>query len=474
MAKTAGTNRYSIRDLNSGRYQARWYDDAGERKSKTFTTKTEAKRFLDNMKSDRNRGDYIDPNDAKRQFREVAELWFSSRNLRPKTEHAYRTILDHRIYPTFATRAIGSITTMDLVAWITFLSTEGKRVNHNNKGEPDLTNPNTLRDRRRRERLAEARRQSGAAVKLGKPLAPGTVHNAVRVMKQILDAGVRARYLRGNPANGLTRDDMPKHHREEVHYLSASQVERLAVATAKVVDGVTVAESANDDATEGATSNGDAFGVLVRFAAQTGMRSGECCGLRWENVDLLRGRVTVAESISTISADEWYVVPPKNNKTRVVPIAPALVKALKQYAERQSRFTHKDLETGDQWSAFAPGAYVWPSPVESEEAPYGYTPMHWGRDFYLKSWKASVKEAGLPATLTFHALRHTCASLLIAANVPAKAIQAHLGHSSFKITMDTYGHLYADSTDVVTDALSAAFAAQSQPSTLPNNVVRLG
>jgi len=214
MPKTTGTNRYSIRDLSSGRYQARWYDDAGERKSKTFTTKTEAKRFLDNIKSDRNRGDYIDPNDAKRQFREVAELWFASRNLRPKTEHAYRTILDHRIYPTFAHRAIGSITTMDLVAWITFLSTEGKRVNHNNKGEPDLANPNTLRDSRRRERLEEARKRSGIAVAPGKPLAPGTVHNAVRVMKQILDAAVRARYLRGNPANGLTRDDMPKHHRE--------------------------------------------------------------------------------------------------------------------------------------------------------------------------------------------------------------------------------------------------------------------
>lgn len=337
------------------------------------------------------------------------------------------------------------------LAWITFLSTEGKRVNHNNKGEPDLTNPNTLRDRRRRERLKEARKRSGVSVASGKPLAPRTVHNAVRVMKQILDAAVRARYLRGNPANGLTRDDMPKHHREEVHYFSASQVERLAVGTAKVV-------------ADGDSSSGDAFGMLVRFAAQTGMRSGECCGLRWENVDLLRGRVTVAESISTISASEWYDVAPKNNKTRVVPIAPALVAELKRHAERQSRFTHKDLETGEQRSAFAPGAYVWPSLVASEEAPYGYTPTHWGRDFYLKWWKASVKEAGLPATFTFHALRHTCASLLIAANVPAKAIQARLGHSSFKITMDTYGHLYSDSMDVVTDALSAAFAIRREKS----------
>ncbi|MCW2092720.1 UNVERIFIED_ORG: hypothetical protein M2328_006000 [Rhodococcus erythropolis] len=65
---------------------------------------------------------------------------------------------------------------------------------------------------------------------LGAPLAAGTVGNAVRVMNQVLDAAVRARYLRGNSANGLTRDDMPKHYREGPAFLTARQVEQLAVA----------------------------------------------------------------------------------------------------------------------------------------------------------------------------------------------------------------------------------------------------
>ncbi|OZE80781.1 hypothetical protein CH304_16245 [Rhodococcus sp. 15-649-1-2] len=47
---------------------------------------------------------------------------------------------------------------------------------------------------------------------------------------------VRARYLRGNPANGLIRDDMPRHHREEVTFLSAAQVERLAQAVEAVAE----------------------------------------------------------------------------------------------------------------------------------------------------------------------------------------------------------------------------------------------
>lgn len=414
------TNRYAIREQTTGRFQARWYDDGGKRRSKTFGTRTEAKRFLENIKADRNRGDYIDPSDARRSFREVAELWLGSRNLRPKTEQSYRTILEQRIYPTFADRAVGSITTMDLVAWITDLSLHGKRVGHNNKP--------AKAESARAERDARCRERAGRT-STGKPLAPGTVHNAVRVMRQVLDAAVRARYLRGNPAHGLTRDDLPKAHRDttSTSYLSAAQVERLAVATEE-------------------TSGDAAYGLLVRFAAQTGMRAGECCGLRWENVDLLRGRITVAESISTVKNGDWTVVPPKNGKTRVVPIPPPLRGALADLAAERGKA-----------GAFAPEAYVWPGPNEAT------TPLSWGRDFYLKWWKAAVAKAGLPSALRFHDMRHTCAALLIAANVPAKAIQAHLGRSSFKITMDTYGHLYEDASDTVANAMGAAFAASAAP-----------
>ncbi|MCW2092719.1 UNVERIFIED_ORG: hypothetical protein M2328_005999 [Rhodococcus erythropolis] len=121
-----GVNRYAIRERTAGRYQARWYDNSGKRRSKTFATKTEANKFLDNIKSDRNRGVYIDPNEARRTFRDVAELWFGSRNLRLKTARAYRAILDQRPYPMFVDRPIGSIATLDIAAWITDLSLHGK------------------------------------------------------------------------------------------------------------------------------------------------------------------------------------------------------------------------------------------------------------------------------------------------------------------------------------------------------------
>ncbi|WP_369597526.1 tyrosine-type recombinase/integrase [Rhodococcus sp. 06-1460-1B] len=157
----------------------------------------------------------------------------------------------------------------------------------------------------------------------------------------------------------------------------------------------------------------------------------------------------MCESISTINSGEWYVVPPKTNKTRHVPLPPAMA-------------THAQTQTAR--GAFAPGMYVWPTPRGIDGERYGSAPMHWGRDFYLVFWKKAARRAGLPSSLRAHDLRHTCAALLIAANVPAKAIQAHLGHSSFKVTMDIYGHLYDDASDAVTDAMGAAFARPAMES----------
>ena len=54
----------------------------------------------------------------------------------------------------------------------------------------------------------------------------------------------------------------------------------------------------------------------------------------------------------------------------------------------------------------------------------------------------------LPAGTRFHDLRHFYASALIAANLNPKIIQARLGHATLAETMDTYGHLFADTEDL--------------------------
>jgi integrase len=63
-------------------------------------------------------------------------------------------------------------------------------------------------------------------------------------------------------------------------------------------------------------------------------------------------------------------------------------------------------------------------------------------------------------------LRHTCASLLIAAGAHPKLIQARLGHSSTTTTLDRYGHLFPGVEEALADALDATFNDASTPTPL--------
>jgi integrase len=65
----------------------------------------------------------------------------------------------------------------------------------------------------------------------------------------------------------------------------------------------------------------------------------------------------------------------------------------------------------------------------------------------------------LPDGLRFYDLRHTCASLLIAQGASVKAVQAHLGHATASITLDTYGHLFPDELGTLAERLEQVRSA---------------
>jgi integrase len=55
-----------------------------------------------------------------------------------------------------------------------------------------------------------------------------------------------------------------------------------------------------------------------------------------------------------------------------------------------------------------------------------------------------VEQAGLADAITFHDLRHTCATLLLMKNVNPKVVSEMLGHATIAITLDTYSHVLPD------------------------------
>lgn len=83
-----------------------------------------------------------------------------------------------------------------------------------------------------------------------------------------------------------------------------------------------------------------------------------------------------------------------------------------------------------------------------------------------QSVRAARKRAGLPTTASFHDLRHFFASALIYAGCSVKQVQLALGHTSAKVTLDVYGHLWPGEEDRVRDAIGRVFRATSAAAAL--------
>ena len=148
--------------------------------------------------------------------------------------------------------------------------------------------------------------------------------------------------------------------------------------------------------------------AMIITALKTGLRHGELLALRWQDTDLVAGRVVVRRSLSGKKIDT-----PKNHKTREVPLSDEAVRALKAH-----RHLRGELVFCDESGAI--------------------------RTRYLCKWPLwnACKRAGL-RLIGWHVLRHTFASHLVMRGAPLKAVQELLGHADITMTM-RYAHLSPD------------------------------
>ena len=167
----------------------------------------------------------------------------------------------------------------------------------------------------------------------------------------------------------------------------------------------------------------DRLAPLWRVLAMTGMRRGEACGLKWEDVNLEKGRVSVRRSLIP-HEDKVIVSEPKTAKgRRQIALDAGTVEAFKAQAAQQM---------DDQENAEA----AW------EETGYVFT-MDDGRPMHPQSvsraFDRAIAAAKLPR-IRLHDLRHTHASLALAAGINPKVVSERLGHATVSITLDTYSH----------------------------------
>jgi integrase len=260
----------------------------------------------------------------------------------------------------------------------------------------------------------------------GKPLSPRTVGHAHRVLHGALERAMRLEIVSRNVAHPVPP---PKVEAAEVRTLTADQI---------------------TDVLAKLNGYGGRYGALPLYpitalAIGTGMRRGEICGLSWGAVDLDKAMVRVERSLEETAAGLRFKPPKTVAGRRTISLPANVVDILRdhrrQLIERRLALGMGRLGEDDP---------VFPMVDGSPYAP----------DKLSRDWGHAVRDRKLPAT-SFHSLRHSHASALIAAGLDIVTVSRRLGHGSPAITLRVYAHTFSpEKDDAAARAIEAAMGAK--------------
>lgn len=249
-------------------------------------------------------------------------------------------------------------------------------------------------------RLEHSKVQAWVSELTNEGLSPRSVRKVVGVLSGACDAAIRDRRLALNPCAGVV---FPKANPVDKVFLSAEQVEDLAGESGR---------------------HGE---PIVYTLAYCGLRWGELAGLRVQDVDPLRKRLNVRQSI-VIVGKKVVVKPPKDHEARSVPVPAFLMEMLQGKLDGRG-----------------PDDLVFTS-VRGAPLRGGNERRRW--------FDQAATEIGEP-DLTPHGLRHTAASIAIGNGASVLAVQRMLGHSSATVTLDVYADLFDSDLDALGVQLDA-------------------
>jgi integrase len=228
--------------------------------------------------------------------------------------------------------------------------------------------------------------------------SPQTIRNALTPLRHALNHAVKHGTIPQNPA---TADlvDLPKKVQRKVDTLTAEEAKGFVEA-----------------------AKGERWGALYVVLLGGGMRPGEALGLKWDDFDGKAVRIDRA-LVRARNGRDWRLRETKTAKSRrTVPLPGFAVNALKEFRRLQAE---DKLQAGSEWNET--GLIFVDEKGE---------PLRW-RSLARATFRNILTEADLPDIRPYD-LRHTCASLLLAAGVNPKIVSERLGHSTVALTLDTY------------------------------------
>lgn len=256
--------------------------------------------------------------------------------------------------------------------------------------------------------------QSLYASMLDRGLSARSVRYTHAVLSSALKQAVRWNMLAQNPA---AKVELPRESRKEMKALTAEETERFLKA-----------------------AKGDRYYILFALALATGMRPEEYLALQWKDIDLECGTIIVQRALVWHrKGGGWTFTAPKTTRSRrSIPLPESLSGFLKAHRRLQSEARFKagaTYQNNDLVFATRGGTPILP------------------RNLLLRHFKPILTAAKLPSSVRLYDLRHTCATLLLAANEHPKVVSERLDHASVTLTLDTYSHVLPTMQQAATEKL---------------------
>ena len=267
-------------------------------------------------------------------------------------------------------------------------------------------------------------------------LAPRTVRMMYGALRACLKVAVEQRALVLNPAVGVR---LPRHTRREMKSFNQAEALKFVAAAEAGQDRALTSDPAKPQSPEAA-------GVYALFIVMlmSGLRVGEMLALRWADLD--GATLRVRRAVTQDTQRRKIIGPTKTGRSRAVPLGERAMRALKRHKVAQAKW--KLLigeEYKDQGLIFASATG---DIIQAENLPH-------------RLFRQLLKGAELPA-LRRYDLRHSHATLLMAAGEHPKVVQERLGHSSIQLTLDTYSHVVPGMQDRATERLEALLATPAK------------
>lgn len=354
----------------------RWYavvyegrDDAGKPKRRWIAAgarKADAERVLAELIRKKHEGEpLVLPKGKLGEY--LTERWLpvQKSRLRHSTYDSYRRNIELHVLPALGQRQLAKLSPGDLDLFYADLLSKG--------------------------RLGKGSDRKG--------LAPKTVRNIHVMLNKALSDAQRKGLVVRNVAELADPPKLSAQRREEVKAWDADQL-------CAFLDAMST----------------ERFFPAFHLSAHTGMRRGEILGLRWGDVDLEAGRVSVHQALVSVAYEVHVSDVKTGNGRRTIDIEEGAVAVLKAWLTRRTEERGgKAPEKTDLVFTREDGAWIHP-------------------DLFSQIFDRAVAKLDVPE-ITLHDLRHTHATVLLMNGTPVKVVSERLGHASPAFTMNVYQHV---------------------------------